>query len=189
MEAQSSPSKSELQPALLSANFPANHPASDAGLERLAQRLGNKLSQDALVIQVTKRLRETIEVDRVALYYFYSQWKGQVTFESLSDESLSIIGMTGADECFNQNYAQMYLEGRIQVTPDVSQANIQDCHREFLEEIKVKANLVVPVLTEKGLWGLLAAHHCTAPRPWTEADIATMKAGAKELAQAPSIRG
>lgn len=185
MEAQSSPSQSEFQTALASSNFPA----SDAGLERLAQRLGNKLSQDALVIQVTQRLRETIKVDRVALYYFYSQWKGQVTFESLSDESLSIIGMTGADECFNQNYAQMYLEGRIQVTPDISQANIQDCHREFLEEIKVKANLVVPVLTEQGLWGLLAAHHCTEPRSWSESDIETMKAGAKELAQSPSIRG
>ena len=174
---------SDLQDALLNASFPG----SGVGLNRLANRLSNKLSQDSLVIQVTGQLRDALKVDRVALYYFYSQWKGQVTFESLADESLSIIGMTGADECFNQAYAQMYLEGRVQVTPDVSKAEIEDCHREFLNEIQVKANLVVPVLTERGLWGLLAAHHCTSPRPWSDADIEAMKAGAKELATAPAI--
>ncbi len=182
-DASQTPPSSELQDALLNANFPG----SGVGLNRLAARLSNKLSKDGLVIQVTDNLRESLDVDRVALYYFYREWKGQVTFESLSDESLSIIGMTGADECFNQDYAQMYLEGRVQVTPDVSQAEIQDCHREFLNEIHVKANLVVPVLKNQALWGLLAAHHCTAPRAWSDADIEAMKAGARKLATAPSI--
>lgn len=184
MDNRSKTPPSELQDALLDADFPS----SGLGISRLADRLSSKLSKDSLVMQVTEQLRTSLAVDRVALYYFYSRWKGQVTFESLSDESLSIIGMTGADECFNQDYARMYLEGRIQVTPDVSQAEIQDCHREFLNEIQVRANLVVPVLTESGLWGLLAAHHCTEPRAWTEQDIATMKAGASQLASAPSIR-
>ncbi len=184
MENRSQTPPSELQDALRNANFPK----SGVGLGRLADRLHNKLSQDSLVIQVTEKLRSSLKVDRVALYYFYSQWKGQVTFESLSDESLSIIGMTGADECFNQDYAQMYMEGHVQITPDVSQAEIQDCHREFLNEIQVKANLVVPVLTERGLWGLLAAHHCTAARAWNDADLATMQAGARELATAPSLQ-
>ncbi len=175
---------SDFKSALLRASFPD----SGVGIARLADRLSKKLSQDSLVIQVTDSLRSALQVDRVALYYFYSQWKGQVTFESLGDESLSIIGITGADDCFNQNYAQMYLEGRVQVTPDVSQAEIQDCHREFLNEIQVKANLVVPVLTKQGLWGLLAAHHCIAPRTWSDADIETMKAGAKSLATSPSIQ-
>jgi len=183
MEDLSQTPQSKFQDALLNAKFLG----SGAGLERLSQRLSSKLSQDSLVIQVTNHLREVLNVDRVALYYFYRRWKGQVTFESLSDESLSIIGTTGADDCFNQGYAQMYEEGRVQVTPDISRANIQDCHREFLEEIQVKANLVVPVLTERGLWGLLAAHHCTAPRPWSDEDIETMRAGAQKLAQSSNV--
>jgi GAF domain-containing protein len=161
--------------------------SGDAGLERLVNRLAIKLSQDQLVQQVTQQLRHSLDIDRVALYYFYRPWQGQVTFESISDASLSILGMTGADECFNQDYAQMYLEGRVRAIPDIEQEAIHDCHREFLQSIRVKANLVVPVLTPQGLWGLLAAHHCQAPRPWNDADIATMRAGAKALATSPSI--
>ena len=184
METQPPASQSGFHDALVEANFSSG----DVGLERLAGRLINKISQDGLVLEVTKNLRSALGIDRVALYYFYNDWKGQVTFESLKDPSFSIIGMTGASECFNGEYAQMYLEGRVQVTPDVSKAEIHDCHREFLNEIQVKANLVVPVLTKKGLWGLLAAHHCTATRDWSDEDIETMKAGATELATAPSIQ-
>jgi GAF domain-containing protein len=47
----------------------------------------------------------------------------------------------------------------------------------------------VPILTSRGLWGLLAAHSCNdGPRPWSEADVERMKAGALVLASAPSIR-
>lgn len=161
--------------------------SGDVGLQRMAKRLTTKLSQDALVQHVTYQLRHDLDVDRIALYHFYRQWEGQVTFEALRDESLSILGMTGADDCFNQDYAQMYLEGRVKASPDIDKEEIQDCHREFLESIQVKANLVVPILTKQGLWGLFAAHHCTAPRNWEPADIEAMKAGAQQLATAPSI--
>ncbi len=164
----------------------ASSSSGDVGLQRMAKRLTTKLSQDALVQQVTSQLRRDLDVDRIALYHFYRQWEGQVTFEALRDESLSILGMTGASECFNQDYAQMYLEGRVKASPDIQKEDIHDCHREFLESIQVKANLVVPILTSQGLWGLFAAHH-TAPRNWSPADIEAMQAGAQQLATAPSI--
>lgn len=181
MESQASQS-----PSSASSEF-TNWGSADAGLQRLANRLTTKLSQDALVQKVTNQLRRSLDVDRVALYYFYRKWEGQVTFESLRDESLSILGMTGATQCFNQDYAQMYLEGRVKVSPDIYKDDIHDCHREFLESIQVKANLVVPILTQKGLWGLLVAHHCTAPRHWSQKDIEVLQAGAQHLAAAPSI--
>jgi GAF domain-containing protein len=165
------------------------HNSADAGISRITSRLQSKLQQDDLVSTVTHELREELDTDRIALYYFYRQWKGQVTFEALSDKSFSIIGMTGADNCFNEDYAQMYLEGRIKATPDVRKAELSDCHLEFLESIQVKANLVAPVLTREGLWGLIAAHHCRDTRDWNGADIEILKRGAAKLAAAPSIGG
>lgn len=53
--------------------------------------------------------------------------------------------------------------------------------------LQVRANLVVPILTTQGLWGLLVAHHCQSPRSWSEEEIERMKAGALVLATAPSI--
>ncbi len=162
--------------------------SSQPGLQRMVQRLSQKLSQDELVYHVIEQLRQELQSDRVVLYYFYRRWRGQVTFESLSDASLSIVGMTGADDCFNQDYAQMYLEGRVKATADVDAANLRDCHLEFLHSIQVKANLVVPVLTKPNtLWGLLVAHQCRGPRVWTEAEMIQMQAGATQLALSPNI--
>lgn len=156
-------------------------------LKRVLSHLNHTLDRDALVQQTANNLREALQVDRVVLYYFYSQWQGQVTFEALSSPDYSIYGSTGPDECFNGEYAALYLAGRVRAIADVEQEPIADCHREFLRQMEVRANLVVPILTAKGLWGLLAAHHCQFPRQWTAADIERMQTGAQVLATAPTI--
>ncbi len=157
------------------------------GLQKVLDRLAGSIERDNLVQQTTNQLRDALHVDRVVLYYFYRHWKGQVTFESLSSPELSIYGSTGPDECFNGDYAQMYLEGRVRAIPDVETASIALCHREFLRDMQVRANLVVPILTPKGLWGLLVAHHQSI-HSWSHDDVEQMKSGAKALAMAPSIR-
>jgi GAF domain-containing protein len=160
----------------------------DSGLDRVMGRLGQTLERDALVQQTTQELREALQVDRVVLYYFYRQWSGRVTFEALSSERFSIFGSTGPDECFNDEYAALYLAGRVRAIADIETEPIQECHRNFLRTMQVRANLVVPILIPRGLWGLLVAHHCQAVRPWSAADIDLMQAGAKKLADASVIQ-
>lgn len=162
---------------------------SDLGLEKLLLRLSNNLEEDKLVQDVTDNIRKKLGVDRVVLYYFYRQWQGRVTFESLSDARYSILGSTGPDECFNNEHAQLYLNGRIKAIADINAASIAECHRDFLQNIQVKANLVVPVLTSKGLWGLLVAHHCQSSFNWSERDIEIMKAGSNKITQSKTVRG
>jgi GAF domain-containing protein len=58
----------------------------------------------------------------------------------------------------------------------------------LLRELQVKANLVVPILIDRGLWGLLVAHHCQATYNWTLAEVAAMQAGAKKLAISENIK-
>jgi GAF domain-containing protein len=161
---------------------------SDLGLQRVVNRIIQVMERDDLVQETTDRLRDALQVDRVVLYYFYRHWEGRVTFESLSQSEFSILGSTGPDECFNGEYAKMYEEGRVRAIEDIETAAIADCHRDFLRTMKVQANLVVPVLTQKGLWGLLVAHHCRSTHPWSESDVKLMQDGATTLATAPSIR-
>jgi GAF domain-containing protein len=164
----------------------SNRPA-EPGLQRVLQRLVQTMQRDTLVRQTTNNLRESLQVDRVLLYYFYSQWHGQVTFEALNSEEFSILGSSGPDECFNDEYAALYLAGRTRAIADIESEPINPCHRDFLRTLQVRANLVVPVLVPKGLWGLLVAHHCQAPHIWTESDIQLMQGGAKTLATSPYV--
>lgn len=161
----------------------------DPQLRRVITDIARTLERDRLVRDITSDLQQQLGVDRVVLYYFYRQWKGQVTFEALSDAKFSIFGSTGPDACFNDEYAVLYLAGRMRAIADIETEPIADCHRDFLRTMQVRANLVVPVLTAHGLWGLLVAHHCQGVHPWSEADIHAMQQGAKALAIAPSICG
>jgi GAF domain-containing protein len=159
----------------------------DQALQQVLTRLGQTLERDALVQETLSSLRLLFDVDRVVLYYFYRRWKGQVTAESLRDQRLSIYGTTGADECFNDQYAEMYLAGRIKATSDITQAGLDPCHLEFLQSIRVQANLVAPILNRQGLWGLIVAHHCRAPREWSQRDIEAMAEAAHYLANSSTI--
>ncbi|MEM9509347.1 MAG: GAF domain-containing protein [Cyanobacteria bacterium P01_E01_bin.35] len=162
---------------------------TDPGLEKLLHRLSSNLAEDKLVQSVTDDLRTKLMVNRVVLYYFYRQWEGRVTFESLSSIKYSILGSTGPDECFNGEYAALYLNGRVSAIADIETAPIAECHRSFLQEIRVKANLVVPVLSPTGLWGLLVAHHCQSSVDWSKEQIEIMRSGAITLAQSQVICG
>ncbi|BAY26355.1 putative Sensor with GAF domain protein [Calothrix sp. NIES-2100] len=159
----------------------------EQGLRRVLDRLVITMQRDALIRQTINQLRESLQVDRVALYYFYGCWQGQVTFESIVKSEYSILGSKGPDNCFNEEYATLYLAGRVRAIPDIELESIHDCHREFLRSLQVRANLVVPVLIPRGLWGLLVAHHCQAPRFWSPSDIEQMQTAAKSMATAPCI--
>jgi GAF domain-containing protein len=160
----------------------------DPALEKIFDRLQRDLSRDTLIQTTTDRLRQELNADRLALYYFYCKWSGRVTFESLSDEKYSILGSSGPDECFNGEYAALYEAGRVRAIADIESESIAECHRDFLRDLEVKANLVVPVLNNRGLWGLLVAHQCRTTYAWTPAEIAAMQVGANELALVPSIQ-
>ena len=157
-------------------------------MKSILQRLGQTMQRDQLVQSTTDDLRSFLQVDRVVIYYFYNQWEGQVTFESLSDQKYSIYGSTGPDQCFNDEYAALYLAGRVRAMADIETEPIEACHRDFLRYLDVRANLVVPILTTQGLWGLLTAHHCQSVKDWSDEDIKRMQKGALALASAPSIK-
>ncbi|MBE9165207.1 MULTISPECIES: GAF domain-containing protein [Microcoleaceae] len=157
-------------------------------LQNIVNRLTDSLKRDVLVEKSLYDIREVLQSDRAVLYYFYRQWQGQVTCEMLSAIEFSILGSTGPDECFNDEYAALYEGGRVRAIADIETEPLNQCHRDFLRSMKVRANLVVPILTKKGLWGLLVAHQCSGPRTWLRSDIEFMQKQAQNIAMSPTIQ-
>lgn len=156
-------------------NASSPFPQGDRGLKNFILRLRTSENRNHLIQEEIDQLRRKLQVDRIVVYYFYRQWEGQVTFESLSNPELSIYGSTGADDCFNDEYSRLYLTGRVRFIHDVETETISPCHREFLKSVQVRANLVVPILIANQLWGLLIAHQCQDTRQWSISDIEAMQ--------------
>ncbi len=156
-------------------NIEEESSAGDPGLQRFATRLNSHVERDKLIQKQLDQIREKLNLDRVVIYYFYYQWKGQVTFESLREISFSIYGSTGADDCFNDQYAQSYQGGKIRAINNIETESLHQCHRDFLRSIHVKANLAFPIVVADHLWGLLIAHQCQNPYIWSSSDFEEMK--------------
>ncbi|NEQ62528.1 MAG: GAF domain-containing protein, partial [Moorea sp. SIO4A1] len=78
-----------------------------------------------------------------------------------------MLGQSIEDPCFHEEYLDQYRQGRVSNICDLENSDIEACHVEMLQQFGVKANLVVPIQQQDQLWGLLIAHQCSNPRPWT----------------------
>jgi GAF domain-containing protein len=140
------------------------------------------MEQDTQSQSAIDTLRQHLNIDRVVIYTFNSDRVGQVTFESLSNRQFSILSTSGGDDCFNSEYTKLYEDGRIRVMVDIELEPIQPCHQEFLRELNVKSNPIVPIIVDLKLAGLLVAHHCQSTYDWTADDIKAMQTTANDLA-------
>ncbi|HEY9703780.1 MAG TPA: response regulator, partial [Allocoleopsis sp.] len=124
------------------------------------------------VVQIRKFLR----CDRIAFFQFNHDYSGEIIAESCSDEYNSILNFKFADTYFQEQQGRLeYLNHcRKQIISNIDTAIIDDCHRELLENLQIKAALALPIILDKNeqsLWGLLIAHHCSRPRLWESYEI------------------
>ncbi len=115
--------------------------------------------------------RQALGVDRVIVYQFDADYVGTVIAESVDPAWPAALDNIIDDPCFRQNWVKAYTQGRVQATPDILNAGLTPCHLKQLSPLKVRANLVTPMLVEQKLVALLIAHQCSGPRNWQQSEI------------------
>lgn len=145
-------------------------------LSTTALQIRQSLNLTEILSTTVTEVRNILNCDRVIIHALESNGGGLVVTESVVDPAFSILGWQIRDDCFSQSYVEPYRKGRTSTIDDVAaQPHLADCYRDFLIQFQIKANLVVPILLHNDLWGLLVAHHCTAPRYWASVEVELMK--------------
>lgn len=128
-----------------------------------------------------QEVQKLLQADRVLVFQLWPDGSGTVEQEAVLPGWPVILGQNIIDPCFQQDYVEKYRQGRVSAIMDITQTDIQDCHREFLQQFGIKANLVVPILNAEGIWGLLIAHQCNAPRYWTHFEVDLLQQLANQM--------
>jgi light-regulated signal transduction histidine kinase (bacteriophytochrome) len=140
----------------------------------------------ATIFQATAaELRQLLGADRVGMFRFYpdSGWKdGEFVSEDVDPEFPAAMAQKIHDHCFGEQFAAHYEAGRIQNVADIHAAGLSGCHIDILRQFQVRANLVVPLLQGRHLWGLLCIHQCRSPRQWQDTEIEFVQQIAEHLA-------
>ncbi|NEP55562.1 MAG: GAF domain-containing protein [Symploca sp. SIO2G7] len=151
----------------------SSHEAQIKALASVITRIRKPLKLSEIFQTTATEVRELLKVDRVAVFRFYPKrdWEGEFVSEDTAPEWDSVLAKRVYDHCFGERFAPLYQQGSVQAVANIYEEGLSDCHEEILAQFQVRANLVVPVLLGKQLWGLFCIHQCSGPRQWEDKEI------------------
>lgn len=138
----------------------------------MQKRIHHSLDLNVVLNTAVEEVRKFLGVDRVLIYQF-NENDNSTGFiaESASPHCSSILNKKVIDPCFKNKYAAQYQQGKVSAIADTNQAHFAPCYQELLDNMDVRAMLIIPIVYEEKLWGLLCAHHCSEARHWQTREI------------------
>lgn len=183
-------------PVLLSPSIASNDVGSDVSgmpivtmeqfeqqktLLKVISRIRRSLKLDDIFQSTVTEIRTLLQADRVAIFQFNEGWDGEFISEDVAEGWTSALAEPVYDHSFGDKFATQYAQGRVQAVGDIYAANLSQCHVVILSKFQVRANLVVPLLKGRDLWGLVCIHQCAGPREWENAEIEFIQQIAEHL--------
>ncbi|MBK1988654.1 diguanylate cyclase [Sphaerospermopsis aphanizomenoides BCCUSP55] len=152
------------------------------------KELRHKIEQEKLIVTITHKIRQSLnleiilkttvtevrkllQADRVIVYRFQADGSGTVLVESVGSQWEPALGKEVTDCYFVEKCGKDYKKGNVYVINNIYTADIPQCQIDLLAQLQAQANLVVPIVQDKNLWGLLVAYQCSGPREWQQLDI------------------
>ncbi|BAZ31567.1 multi-sensor signal transduction histidine kinase [Cylindrospermum sp. NIES-4074] len=144
-------------------------------------KIRESLQLEEILQTTVKEVQKLLQADRVLIFQLRADGSGIVVQEAVLPGWPVVLGRNLVDPCFQEDYLDKYRQGRVSVLPDIEKADIQPCHREFLQQFSVQAHLVVPILMRDGIWGLLIAQQCAHPRQWNSFELDLLQQLANQI--------
>jgi light-regulated signal transduction histidine kinase (bacteriophytochrome) len=145
-------------------------------------KIRESLQLEEILQTTVTEVQKLLQADRVVMFRLWPDGSGTVVQEAVLPDWPAVLGQDIFDPCFpEQGYMEKYRQGRVAAIFDIEQADIQECYREFLRTLCVKANLVVPILVRGNIWGLLLAHQCGTPRQWNNFELDLLQQIANQI--------
>lgn len=144
-------------------------------------KIRQSLQLEEILQTTVTEVQKLLNANRVVIYRLWTDGSGTVVQEAVEPDYPPVLGQNTSDTCFPEEYQQAYRQGRVSAIADITKANIQPNHKEFLLKYGVKANLVVPILLRENLWGLLIVHQCDTERQWSNLEIELLQQLANQI--------
>lgn len=129
-------------------------------------RIRQSLEINSIINQTVEEVRLFLQTNRVLLYRFEPDWSGLIVAESVIAPYQAVASKI-KHLCFAQEHIEQYRQGQIQA--------IESIETDLLANCDVKANLIVPIIVEKKLWGLLMVQDCESSRKWQHREVESLK--------------
>ena len=162
----------------------ANQLKASQLLEKITQAIRQSLDPQKIFVTATREIRQLLNADRVGIFKFdpaTNYHQGEFVAEDVISDFISVLATKVCDRCFGKECAVDYRQGKVLAIADIYAEDLSDCHVKILERFGIRANLVIPLLQNRELWGLLCIHQCSKPRQWQDQEIKIVQKIASQL--------
>ncbi len=168
----------------------------EALLSEISAKIRDTFNLDAILQTAVRRLRQALDTDRVIAYQLLEDSSGTCIAENVNSAYPSMLGQSFPAECIPPPYLEAYRCGRLWSVDDIHAVGLAECHVQMLNHVRVRSMMAVAIqrtdtaaehtsartVSPSPLWGLLAVHHCHAPRCWTADEQQLLQAVANQMA-------
>lgn len=119
----------------------------------------------------TRETGRVLNADRVVVFQFNEGWGGEFVgdyeFVNAKWQHLKPFALREwNDTCLQETQGGRFGQGEMLCVDNIHTFGQRPCYVEILEQLQVKAYIIVPIFVGRKLWGLLAAYQHSAPRHW-----------------------
>ncbi|WP_180977200.1 GAF domain-containing protein [Fischerella muscicola] len=141
-------------------------------LARVSEKARQTIDEENIFQTTTREVQKLLNVERVAIYKFNSDYCGHFVFESKVPNLHSIVGKSWDDTYLKQHQGGLFRENKPYVVDDVARiTGGSDCYLEAFENFQIEACAIAPIFVGQELWGLLCAYQHSDTRHWLEDEI------------------
>jgi PAS domain S-box-containing protein len=144
-------------------------------------QIHQSLNLEETLNTTVSEVRKLLQTDRAIIYRLQSDGSGVVVMESVQPGWMPMLGKSIYDQAFVEHWLDAYQHGRIQAIDDIYKAGLSPGYINLLAEFQVRANLVVPILSNQQLWGLLITQHCGKSWRWQNWEIRLLEQLVKQV--------
>ncbi|MEO5589158.1 MAG: histidine kinase dimerization/phospho-acceptor domain-containing protein, partial [Gemmatimonadaceae bacterium] len=176
----------ELEPRFESANLTASD------LQEVMRATMGHVEQSELVVELAGRIatqmREITSFDRVWVYRFHADWHGEIIGEARDPEIETWLGMHYPASDIPAQARALFLRNWLRTIPDMDFTpsplvprddpasgmpidlggsvlrSVSPIHIRYLQNMGVRASLVISLIHRGSLWGLISGHHYSGPK-------------------------
>ncbi|BDA66663.1 hypothetical protein CAL7716_008290 [Calothrix sp. PCC 7716] len=151
-------------------------------INRLASQIRQSLDLNEVIETAIQEIRDLLQIDRCSFSWFKPDAQPP-SWETLKEAKQSnfpsLIGCHSADKI--GPVTNMFLKQEILKIDDVAQFD-EPIHKQFLESLGIKSEIVLPIKTRSGQIGVIVCGHWTETRPWTNSEVELLQAVVDQLA-------
>lgn len=156
-------------------------------LHQVTQQIQQDLDLLVIVKMTIEQVQSLLQIDRLLIYQIRVPVKKEsseeiqfidtVTYEAKASSVIPSLLNFQEESCFNniKDCQEKYLQGFYLAIEDINHCNLNDCLKNLMQKLGVKAKIAIPIIVKNQLWGLLIAHQCFTVRKWKSNEINFLK--------------